>query len=162
MYHRAHMLLIVLLASKLLRQARTELLKFLQRVAKAGERSLHHLFLHGGEWAGGVYNYVPWIVDGEIEPFQTEGWTTVTIPFTDFYRYEDGGDYTFEDLLAFRESATYKNFGIFFENSDIKLSDVERNSSEVEFPSSATSVNVYTDNWRIVSLETPAVSDFPD
>ena len=117
---------------------------------------------NGGEWAGGVYNYVPWIVDGEIEPFQTEGWTTVTIPFTDFYRYEDGGDYTFEDLLAFRESATYKNFGIFFENSDIKLSDVERNSSEVEFPSSATSVNVYTDNWRIVSLETPAVSDFPD
>ncbi|MEH6407943.1 MAG: glycan-binding surface protein, partial [Leeuwenhoekiella sp.] len=116
---------------------------------------------NGGEWAGGVYNYVPWIVDGEVEPFQTDGWTTVTIPLNDFYLYEDG-DFTFEDVLTFRESATYKNFGIFFENSDIKLSDVIRSSSDVEFPSSATSVSVYTDNWRIVSLETPEVSDFPD
>ena len=117
---------------------------------------------NGGEWAGGVYNYVPWIVDGEIEAFQTTGWTTVTVPFTDFYLYEDEADYTFEDLLAYREAATYKNFGIFFENSDIKLSDVQRNSSDVEFPSSATSVRVYTDNWRVVSLEVPVVSDFPE
>ncbi|MCF4101764.1 glycan-binding surface protein [Gillisia sp. M10.2A] len=116
---------------------------------------------NGGEWTGGVYNYVPWIVDGEVEAFQTTGWTTVTIPLNDFYSYEDG-DYTFEDVLAYREAATYKNFGIFFENSDIKLSDVIRGSSDVEFPSSSTSVSVYTDNWRIVSLETPTVSDFPD
>lgn len=117
---------------------------------------------NGGEWSGGVYNYVPWIVDGEIEPFQTEGWTTVTVPFTDFYLFEDDEDYTFEDVLAFRESATYKNFGIFFENSDIQLSDVTRGSSDVEFLSSATSVKVFTDNWRIVSLETPTVTDFPE
>ena len=117
---------------------------------------------NGGEWTGGVYNYVPWIVDGEVEPFKTEGWTTVTVPFTDFYLFEDDGDYTFEDVLAYRESATYKNFGIFFENSDIQLSDVTRGSSDVEFPSSATSVKVYTDNWRVVSLETPTVTDFPE
>ncbi len=39
---------------------------------------------NGGEWSGGVYNYVPWIEDGEVVPFETEGWTTVTIPMTDF------------------------------------------------------------------------------
>ncbi|MDT0643564.1 glycan-binding surface protein [Zunongwangia sp. F363] len=117
---------------------------------------------NGGEWTGGVYNYVPWIVDGEVEPFETEGWQTVTIPFTDFYLFNDGEDYTFEDVLQYRESATYKNFGIFFENSDFNLSDIPEYSSDVEFPSSETSVQVYTDNWRIVSLETPTVTDFPE
>lgn len=117
---------------------------------------------NGGEWAGGVYNYVPWIVDQEVVPFETEGWTTVTIPFTDFYLFSDDEDYTFEDLLQYRESATYKNFGIFFENSDFNLGNVTGGSSDVEFPSSETSVQVYTDNWRIVSLETPTVTDFPE
>ncbi|MDT0648643.1 glycan-binding surface protein [Autumnicola edwardsiae] len=117
---------------------------------------------NGGEWSGGVYNYVPWIVDGEAVPFETEGWTTVTVPFTDFYLFNDGGDYTFEDLLQYRESATYKNFGIFFENSDFNLSDLPEYNDDVEFPSSETSVQVYTDNWRIVSLEAPIVTDFPE
>ena len=118
---------------------------------------------NGGEWTGGVYNYVPWIVDGEVVPFETEGWTTVTIPFTEFYLFSDGEDYTFEDLLQYRESATYKNFGMFFENSDFNLSQVTGDSSDdEEFPSSETSVQVYTDNWRIVPLETPVVTDFPE
>ena len=116
---------------------------------------------NGGEWNGAVYNYVPWIVDEEIEPFQTTGWTTVTIPFTDFYSFsDDSTEFTFEDVLLLREGATYKNFGFFFNNSDIQLSNVTRKDSDVEFLSSATSVKVYTDNWRIVSLETPAFSDF--
>ena len=117
---------------------------------------------NGGEWAGGVYNYVPWIVDGEVVPFETEGWITVTVPFTEFYMFSDGADYTFEDVLQYRESATYKNFGIFFENSDFTLGQVTGGGSDVEFPSSETSVEVYTDNWRIVSLETPIVTDFPE
>lgn len=117
---------------------------------------------NGGEWAGGVYNYVPWIVDGEVVPFQTEGWTTVTIPFTEFYMFSDGEDYTFGDVLQYRESATYKNFGIFFENSAFTLGQVTGGGSDVEFTSSETSVQVYTDNWRIVSLETPVVTDFPE
>ena len=104
---------------------------------------------------------MPWIVNGEVKAFQTEGWTTVTVPFNKFYRFSDG-EFTFEDLLAYREGATYKNFGIFFNNSDIKLSNVTGTSSETEFPSSATSINVYTDNWRIVSLDTPTYSDFPE
>ena len=48
------------------------------------------------------------------------------------------------------------------DGSDIKLSNITKNSSEIEFASSATSVNVYTDNWRVVSLETPTYSDFPE
>ncbi|WP_037317031.1 glycan-binding surface protein [Salegentibacter sp. Hel_I_6] len=117
---------------------------------------------NGGEWAGGVYNYVPWIVEGEVEPFETEGWTTVTIPFTDFYLFNDGEEYTFDDVLQFRESANFKNFGIFFENSDFNLSDIPGYSSDVDFPSAETSVQVYTDNWRIVPSETPTVTDFPE
>ncbi|MGB3775696.1 MAG: glycan-binding surface protein [Leeuwenhoekiella sp.] len=117
---------------------------------------------NGGEWTGGIYNYVPWIVDGEIEAFETEGWTTVTVPFTDFYLFEDDAEYIFNDVLAYRESASFKNFGIFFENSNIQLSDVTRGSSDVEFVSTATDVQIYTDNWRVVSLETPTVTDFPE
>ncbi|MGI0106670.1 glycan-binding surface protein [Salinimicrobium sp. WS361] len=117
---------------------------------------------NGGEWTGGVYNYVPWIVDGEVVPFETEGWKTVTIPFTEFYMFSDGEDYTFGDVLAYREAATYKNFGMFFENSAFTLGQVTGGGSDVEFAPSETSVQVYTDNWRIVSLETPIITDFPE
>ena len=118
---------------------------------------------NGGEWERDCYNYVPWVVEGEVVPFQTAGWTTVTIPLNMLYSFADG-DYTFEDVLAQRESASYKNFGFFFENSDFTLANITGNDSdsETEFPSAATSVKVYTDNWRVVSLETPAYSDFPE
>lgn len=114
---------------------------------------------NGGEWTGGVYNYVPWIVDGKSVAFQTTGWTTVTIPLNKFYAWSKEA-FTFETVLAFREAASYQNFGVWFENSDIKLSNVTGTASEVEFPSKATSVKVYTDNWRIVSLDTPVYNDF--
>ncbi|MDF1549415.1 MAG: glycan-binding surface protein [Bacteroidales bacterium] len=120
---------------------------------------------NGGEWSGNVYNYVPWVVDGEIKPFKTEGWTTVTVPFSEFYGFSDSeGGYTFEDVLAAREASSYKNFGIYFENGDFTLENITGNSadSETEFPSAITSVDVFTDNWRIVSLATPVYSDFPD
>lgn len=115
---------------------------------------------NGGEWAGNSYNLVPWIEDGKVIPVQTTGWVTVTIPLSKFYKFSTGG-FTFENILAAREAASYANFGIYFENSDVKLSNITGNASEVEFPSAVTSVNVYTDNWRVVSLETPAYSDFP-
>lgn len=114
---------------------------------------------NGGEWAGAVYNYVPWIVDGKSVAFKTTGWTTVTIPLNKFYAWSKG-DFTFETVLAYRESVTYKNFGFYFENSDVKLKDVTGIESEVVFTSKATSVSVYTDNWRIVSLNTPVYNDF--
>ena len=118
---------------------------------------------NGGEWTGGTYNYVPWVVDGEREPYMTEGWTTVTVPFTDFYLYEsEDEEFTFADLLAYREGAEFKNFGMFFNNTDVSLSNVTRNPSDVVFAASPTDVDIYTDNWRIVSLEVPVVTDFPE
>ena len=118
---------------------------------------------NGGEWSGACYNYVPWIVDKKAVPYQTTGWTTVTVPFSKFYKFSEG-DFTFEDILVERETASYANFGIYFENSDIKLSNVTGSSAdgEIEFPSAKTSVKIYTDNWRVVSLETPKFSDFPE
>ena len=41
---------------------------------------------NGGEWERDCYNYVPWLVDGKIVPFQTTGWQTVTVPFSEFYK----------------------------------------------------------------------------
>lgn len=116
---------------------------------------------NGGEFTGGVYNYIPWIVDGAVEPFETTGWTTVTVPFSDFYAFSDG-DFTFEDVLQLREGATFANFGFFFNNSDVPLGSVTGTNSDVVFPASETSIAVYTDNWRIVSLAVPALSDFPE
>lgn len=118
----------------------------------------------GGEWAGNTYNYIPWLVNNVVTPFKTTGWTTVTIPFNKFYAFSGTTtNYTFENVLAAREKATYQNFGIFFENSDIKLSNITGNTADENtiFPSSATSVKVYTDNWRIVPLTKPVYSDFP-
>ncbi|MGQ7944201.1 glycan-binding surface protein [Flavobacterium sp. WC2509] len=117
---------------------------------------------NGGEWAGACYNVVPWLSkDGKVVPFQSTGWTTVTVPLNKFYSYSKA-PFTFEDILKFREAASYQNFGFYFENSNVKLANVTGVASEVEFASSATSVDVYTDNWRIVSLKTPTYSDFPN
>ncbi|PKB16397.1 glycan-binding surface protein [Flavobacterium sp. 5] len=117
---------------------------------------------NAGAWSGACYNYVPWLTeDGKVKAFQTTGWQTVTIPLTKLYSYATG-DFTFEDVLKFREAATYQNFGLWFENSNVKWSNVSGTASELEFAASATSVSVYTDNWRIVSLETPTYSDFPN
>jgi len=118
---------------------------------------------NGGEWSGACYNYVPWIVDKKAVPFETTGWTTVTVPFNKFYKFSEEA-FTFEDILAERETASYANFGIYFENSNVVLSNVTGSSadSETEFVSSATNVKVYTDNWRVVSLETPTYTDFPE
>ena len=116
---------------------------------------------NGGEWTGGCYNFVPWVVDGSIVPYQTTGWTTVTIPLSKIYSLT-ASTLTFEDALVLREKANYQNFGFYFENSDINLKNITGLDSDKDksLASSATSVKVYTDNWRIVSLSTPVYSDF--
>jgi hypothetical protein len=120
-------------------------------------------FSAGNQWTGEFYNYVPWLIGSEKTPFKTVGWTTVTVPFNKFYKYSDG-NFTFNDILTFREGQTYKNFGMFFNNNDFNLKNITGTDADesVEFPASATSVTVYVDNFRIVSLNTPAYSDFPD
>lgn len=119
---------------------------------------------NGGEWTGRCYNYVPWVVNSLTKAFHTNGWVTVTIPFSYFYAFSTTSStstYTFADVLAARESANYKNFGIFFENSDITLSNITGKTTDTSvLSSSPTSVSVYTDNWRIVPLTQPAYSDF--
>ncbi len=119
---------------------------------------------NGGEWSGYATNYVPWIVNKAVVPFSTTGWVTVTIPFNKFYAFSATTTaFTFENVLAFREGASWQNFGMFFENSDFKLSNITGvTTDETEFVSSATSVKVYTDNWRVVPLEQPTYSDFPE
>ncbi|MFT3752825.1 MAG: glycan-binding surface protein [Paludibacter sp.] len=120
-------------------------------------------FFNGGEWSGRCFNYVPWIQNGVVVPFQTKGWTTVTIPFSNFYAYSDvNSTFTFENVLAARDAASYQNFGVYFENSDIKLSNITGNTKDANttLASSATSISVYTDNWRLVPLSKPTYSDF--
>ena len=118
---------------------------------------------NGGEWSGKCYNYVPWLVNGVVTPFKTSGWTTITIPFSSFYAYSDANStFTFENILAARDAANYQNFGIYFENSDIKLSNVTGNTKDANttLSSAETTISVYTDNWRLVPLAKPTYSDF--
>lgn len=70
---------------------------------------------NGGEWERDCYNYVPWLVDGKIVPFQTTGWQTVTVPFSEFYKSKasSGAWTTFADVAATRASASYANFGFY-------------------------------------------------
>ena len=119
---------------------------------------------NGGEWAGKCYNYVPWMESGVATPFITSGWTTVTIPFNKFYAYSTTDvAYAFENVLADREKSSYQNFGIYFENSDIKLSNITGKAADdnTVLASKATSISIYTDNWRIVPLTKPVYSDYP-
>ena len=67
-------------------------------------------------------------------------------------------------MQATHAAASYCNFGFYFENSDVKLSNVTGNANdETEFASQAISnLEIYIDNWRIVPIQTPAYSDFPE
>lgn len=120
---------------------------------------------NGGEWTGNCYNYIPWLQNSSPTAFKTTGWTTITIPFSKFYAFSGTTtSYTFENVLAMREKASWQNVGMYFENSDIKLSNVTGITSDENtiYASQATSVKVYTDNWRIVPLAKPVYSDYPD
>lgn len=109
---------------------------------------------------------VPWIEDGEIVPFKTTGWQTLTIPFSsitaDGKRPSEsntfGGfyDMTFQDVVDARNAASYRNFGMGFVNTDFTYDGVEVVSEKFTGPS------VYTDNWRIVSIKSQQISDYPE
>lgn len=127
--------------------------------------------LNGGEWATSdnkdCYNYVPWVVNGKSVPFYTNGWQTVTIPFSQFYICSTNADLaklTYQFILDRRNNASYCNFGLFFENSDFTLKNITGNSSDesTSFVSTESSAEIYIDNVRIVPLETPTYSDFAD
>ena len=120
-------------------------------------------FSAGNQWTGEFYNYIPWLNGSTKKAFKTSGWTTVTVPLNTFYKFSKG-QYTFNDVLTFREETSYKNIGLFFHNNDFNLKNITGKDADegVEFPSSDTSVKVYVDNFRLVSLATPEYSDYPD
>ncbi len=104
--------------------------------------------------------YCPWITGGEVVPFTTGGrWMTVTVPFSQFGKYaaeiEEGNTPTFAEVVADRNSATYRNFGMGFVNTDFTYDGVD-------VISSVCTQEIYIDNWRVVPYETTTVSDFPD
>lgn len=110
---------------------------------------------NGGEWSKECYNVVPWVVSSSVTPYSTAEWTTITVPFSQFYAFSDTENtYTFESVLAAREAAEWKNFGVIFNNGDFTLDGVE-------YESSIFSASVYTDNWRVVPYTQPEYSDFP-
>ncbi len=106
--------------------------------------------------------FVPYIQDGQILPFQTTGWQTVTIPFSKFGYYADKladkevtTPPTFQAVVEDRLAATYKNFGMGLVNTDFTYQGL-----------SITSVlmnqRIYIDNWRVVPYANIEISDFND
>jgi len=107
-----------------------------------------------------TYVWIPWInEDGEVEPFQTTGWQTVTIPLSSFSKYaneiSDGDAPTFQEVIDDRNNSNYKNFGMGFVNTDFTYGDVT-------YESSVCSLNIYVDNLRIVPITEYEVSDFDE
>ncbi len=103
--------------------------------------------------------YCPWIQDGKVVPFVTNGWETVTIPLSEFNKYAvliaDGETPTFADVVTDRNASSYRNFGMGFVNTDFTYQDVAVSSTVFSTP-------IYLDNWRIVPCKSTTISDFPD
>lgn len=121
-----------------------------------------------GEFVRITTVWVPWLdaTTGKTEAFDTEGkWQTVTIPLTDFAEFSDYGKddktYTFKNLIALRNAATWKNFMLCFVNTNIVLT-IGNDEKEVTLPASDFSDRIYIDNLRIVNTENFTVSDFDD
>ena len=106
--------------------------------------------------------YAPYVKDGAIVPFKTDGWQTVTIPFSEFGYYKkqledsEATAPTFENVVNDRNAATYQNFGIGFVNTDFTLNGVSVVSTVFTAP------RIYLDNWRIVPCEKIEISDYND
>ena len=108
-----------------------------------------------------IFVWVPWLnEDGTTTPFQTDGWQTVTIPLSKFSKYanmlEDGDVPVFKTIIDDRNAASYKNFGMGFVNTDVKVSD------DLTIEATNAKFEIYLDNWRIVPYKRVTISDFPD
>jgi hypothetical protein len=118
-----------------------------------------------GDWTSGIIRmvmadgsgtdrycmiYRPWYVNGAVVPFMNPGyWFTITLPFSDSNDYTGK---TFGDVVTSMANASYKQSGPWFHN--IGVTDVVEPT--------ATNVKIYFDNLRVVPLNTPSYSDFPD
>jgi hypothetical protein len=105
--------------------------------------------------------YVPWIVNDAIVPFKTDGWTTVTIPFSQMGKYaaliadSEETDPTFQTVIDDRNAASYRNFGFGFVNTDFTYNKIDYVSSLFNGP------KIYIDNWRVVPCKSFTISDYP-
>jgi hypothetical protein len=94
-------------------------------------------------------------------PYQTEGWETVTIPFSEFGYYanmledDEATPPTFKNVVEDRLAATYQNFGMGIVNTDFTY-------QEVEVVSTLFNQKIYVDNWRVVPVKKVTVSDYDD
>jgi len=118
-----------------------------------------------GDWTSGVIRmvmadgsgtdrycmiYRPWYVNETIVPIGNPGhWFTITLPFSDSKDYTGK---TFGDVVTSMANASYKQAGPWFHN--IGVTDVVEPT--------ATNVKIYFDNLRVVPLNTPSYSDFPE
>lgn len=104
--------------------------------------------------------FIPWAQNGV--PFSCSEWTTVTIPFSEMGKYAaliedtEAATPTFQDIINDRNTASYRNFGMGFVNSDFKYGDKEYVSEWFYGP------KIYVDNWRVVPCVTEIISDFPE
>jgi hypothetical protein len=106
-----------------------------------GWGSTRYCMLYQPVYLNGVYNKAA---------FENPGcWFTVTLPFSLSADFEGK---TLGDIVAQMSSASYKQAGPWFENSGI---------AEV-FDAVPATEKVYFDNIRVVPLNTPTYSDFPD
>ncbi len=110
------------------------------------------------EWCNPhAHAWIPWYVDGEVVPFQTEGWVTVTVPLNQVGRFQDTSTaYTFKDVIESRLAAENCNFLMILANGDVKLSDTEKIEAKT------FNQKIYVDNLRLVPYKTYKISDFPD
>lgn len=105
----------------------------------------------------GVAYFIPWMQDGVVVPFQTSGWQTVTIPFSEFGVFAteiaDGQAPTFADINTYIMTTDYKNLGMAFVNGDL-------NYGGVTYPAAVSQQKVYVDNFRVVPCAHAVVPDF--
>ncbi|NDV60209.1 glycan-binding surface protein [Bacteroides sp. 519] len=113
----------------------------------------------GSDDDGGYTAFVvPYIKDGKIEPFKTAGWTTITIPLSEFGYFAKNAeetDFIFQHVVDARNSASYRNFGMGFVNTDFSYGGVD-------VASVTASPKIYADNWRIVPCAAIEISDYPE
>ena len=130
---------------------------------------------NGDERNSNTFFYIPWLVtDNEGNPasipFFTEGWTTVTVPLSEFNNYKailedkEAVAPTFQDVITLRNDASNQQFGMGFVNSDIEVTYTNDKGKEAvaKFPSALSTQEIYIDNWRIVPYKFVTISDYPE
>ncbi|GHV40105.1 hypothetical protein FACS1894179_06100 [Bacteroidia bacterium] len=94
--------------------------------------------------------YRPWYQNDAVVAFENPGcWFTITLPFSDSNDYKGK---TFGDVVTSMANAAYKQSGPWFQN--IGVTDVVEPVS--------TNIKIYFDNLRVVPLNAPTYSDFPE